>query len=337
MDFEIIHKNRQTLMGCAILWILIYHMGRIPGGYITTAVAGFGHLGVDIFLFLSSYGLCYSLSKNNSTKTFYIKRFLRIVPTWWFLLTLMFIRTYITNGPYPHTYIQVLSYYTGIGWWFRGLLDTEHLYYYEWYIPTLIAFYIVMPLLYRQKTRILFWIVLLSIIAGLGLSFLEVSRTLSYSYHRIPVFILGILYYRMEIKWLTTSKYEINKDRISRLVIISFCIGWAVCFVAAKLDTGNSNFAIAIVRCGFLLAIIGTLLLFAKIVKYAKLNKLFNFLGTITLELYILHIYGWSMDITDKFISQPFVSMIVASCACVFLAYLVNRIFKPLGRIQGVK
>lgn len=74
--------NRNFLLGVAILLVLVYHFFNWtinPFGRFNI-----GHVGVDIFLFLSGWGLSYSYTKNN-LKTFYVRRIKKIVPL--YLLT----------------------------------------------------------------------------------------------------------------------------------------------------------------------------------------------------------------------------------------------------------
>ena len=64
---EIISKNRSLLMGVAILMVIMYHAFccNLPMGPVSH-ILRYGYLGVDIFIFLSAIGLCYSFEKNNS-------------------------------------------------------------------------------------------------------------------------------------------------------------------------------------------------------------------------------------------------------------------------------
>lgn len=106
------------------------------------------NLGVDAFLFLSAFGLCFSLKKND-IKTFYFNRFKRIIPTWWAVLFALHIVGILIGSKfpvgsfvYPHTATDIFFYYTGLGFFFNTC-------YYEWYIPTLLFFYLIIPAINR--------------------------------------------------------------------------------------------------------------------------------------------------------------------------------------------
>lgn len=79
-----ISKYRTQLMGFAMLWIMIYHIG-IDVTFLNPITRS-GYLGVDIFIFLSAYGLYHGFKKYSSIKIFYKKRILRILPTYYLVL-----------------------------------------------------------------------------------------------------------------------------------------------------------------------------------------------------------------------------------------------------------
>lgn len=83
---------RSFLMGIAILMIIFCH-GYYPFsgvyGKVFDSVTSFLQSGVEVFLFLSGYGCFYSLSKTEVTAKsvfrFYSRRFIRIIPAWFFI------------------------------------------------------------------------------------------------------------------------------------------------------------------------------------------------------------------------------------------------------------
>lgn len=80
--FTDITKYRSSLMGIAMLSVFLFHS---MGDWMPTMIcniAANGAIGVDVFLFLSSIGLTYSITKNPSVTAFYKRRVLRIMPTY---------------------------------------------------------------------------------------------------------------------------------------------------------------------------------------------------------------------------------------------------------------
>lgn len=89
-----IKNNRTEIMGIAIISVLIYH--AFCWIYNPIGAFNIGYFGVDIFLFLSGFGLSFSYEKNK-IRTFYNNRFLRIMPLYVFqyALPILFV---LTNG-----------------------------------------------------------------------------------------------------------------------------------------------------------------------------------------------------------------------------------------------
>lgn len=77
-----VYRNQLFLI--AMITIYVHHYfenAAIPGATDHWNLI-FGSDGVEIFVFLSGMGLCFSLNKNYNWKLFYIKRFKRIIPTY---------------------------------------------------------------------------------------------------------------------------------------------------------------------------------------------------------------------------------------------------------------
>ena len=85
--------NREVLMGIGIIMVVLYHYNT---GLSFQKLFYPGFMGVDIFLFISGYGLCRSLN-NNDIFTFYKRRLTRIMPMF-LLLALVKCSLYVING-----------------------------------------------------------------------------------------------------------------------------------------------------------------------------------------------------------------------------------------------
>ena len=84
-----INEDRFIYYGIAILLVVLYQLHCYTKLGIVAPFSQ-GAIGVDIFLFFSGYGLCFSYEKN-SLKEFYWRRFKRIIPLFWihFFLTVI--------------------------------------------------------------------------------------------------------------------------------------------------------------------------------------------------------------------------------------------------------
>lgn len=180
-----ISTYRSELMGWAILWIMMLHFTFTqikPLGFI----AQYGFAGVDIFLFVSGFGLFYSLDKGNSILIFYRKRLIRIFPTYYIIGIFASIFLFGDN------LLTYLFRYSTIGFWTGGV-------YWEWYIPSLVVLYIMSPLLKFLIDKRFFYIigVILACIFGLAFYYIvqwqDLDRSHFFFIYRIPVYIYGMI------------------------------------------------------------------------------------------------------------------------------------------------
>ncbi len=205
-----ISKYRTAIMGVAILWIMAYHSGisfplHIPVlSPVASYVRSTGYGAVDIFMFLSGFGLYMSLSRNPDCLTFYKKRVFRILPTYlpvltvWLLLNLPAIPEDAWRHALLQNLITVLNNLTGAAFWLSKPPS------FNWYMPAMIAFYLLTPVLFslmgtrRRETGLLLFTLLLDI------SFLDDYALVAVS--RLTVFVLGMIAGRClsekrEIRW----------------------------------------------------------------------------------------------------------------------------------------
>ncbi len=143
-----ISKYRNAIMGCAILWIMSYHSGisfpiHIPflsplASYIRST--GFG--AVDIFMFLSGFGLYQTLSHNSSLTRFYKKRLLRTIPSYLPVLT-VWLFLHLPEVPEEMRLSTVINNLTGAAFWLSKPPS------FNWYMPAIIVFYLITPAFFR--------------------------------------------------------------------------------------------------------------------------------------------------------------------------------------------
>lgn len=89
MEYILSKNNRTFYMGISMLLIIGYHILLLLSDNILNktlwlpfkSIFNHGYIGVDIFFFLSAYGLCHSFEKSTIIQ-FLKKRALRILPTY---------------------------------------------------------------------------------------------------------------------------------------------------------------------------------------------------------------------------------------------------------------
>ncbi|MEC4888432.1 MAG: acyltransferase [Nitrospira sp.] len=189
-----ISRYRTEIMGMAILWVVLFH-ARIdfPSALFLPVqfVKDLGYGAVDLFFFLSGFGLFCSWSKGCTVREFYTARLMRILPTYWIAVALYYGIEWFSNGTV--SIVRVAAMATGLNFY---LYNDK----FFWFVPAIVACYLLFPFLVRwirfnTGTRHLAGNVLVALFATLLLSLAITATEFSYLLIftlRLPVFVLGI-------------------------------------------------------------------------------------------------------------------------------------------------
>lgn len=195
----IISQFRTAIMGITMLFVIMFHQGFISGA-IPTFFHTTGYLGVDAFLFISGFGIYFSLYKSKTINKagvidFYTRRILRMMPTCIIAgITLL----YLWSASIPSLYHPWSPNFCSA---FIGL-DV-------WYIRTIMIYYLIAPFLYyfiKTSKYTLLILIVLSIATPFidkacswmvwkfcgGSFFLQ--QTLGWTIARLPAFVFGMLF-----------------------------------------------------------------------------------------------------------------------------------------------
>ena len=185
-----ISAYRDELKGLAILWVVFYHaklgLTGVWGGF-----QSLGYAGVDIFFFLTGFGLYRSLEKESALKPYCLRRARRILPAYlplcavWLCLMLLALRP---------SFVPTVQTIAGnlflIGYWGNAP------YMISWYVSGLVMALALAPFAHAclskaEKPR---RAALLLVVSGAlcGLCFLFDERLIMVS--RLPVFFLGMAF-----------------------------------------------------------------------------------------------------------------------------------------------
>ena len=193
MNYSIISKYRTQIMGIAVLWIAILHATMwFPIEPINWLFKALGQNGVDIFLFLSSFGLYYSWQKDPDTKNFLKKRFLRIIPV--FIPVALF-RCYYLRYDLFQSFLTI----TALEFWINTGRSV-------WYISAIIVLYLITPIYLKKFENNERKLTMLSIVSSfiIGALFFKTGYTVFFC--RVPIFFLGFY-----IGYLAYNQKEVSK------------------------------------------------------------------------------------------------------------------------------
>lgn len=312
-------RFRKPSMGFAILWIFMLHSGR-TGNPVWDAIRSNswigGWAGVDIFFFLSAIGLCYSLNKNSNIRDFYMRRAIRILPTWLFVLFLVHFaglacNHFLPDLPFyvPDSVAKCVTWYTGIGFWISSFVFGNG-WFYEWYVPSLIVFYIVTPFLYRKSNIALTILFLFFFVIGYLLNQFNLLKEIHFFYNRIPVFILGIITYRI-IK---------ESNKLFNVYLAACLLLGITCLVINTTLLVLPKEYVALFLCPPFLIILSF------IFEFKYINDFFSFFGGISLELYLIHLYRRPHFLISFFSDNKYVTIFTALLVCTFAAVMLKHI-----------
>ena len=302
---------RSELMGVAILFVILYHLYCWVPGTPLLRIFKWGFIGVDVFMFVSAFGLCFSYERN-PLRVFYTNRAKRILP-------LLIVNSLM---------IAILKIHNGNDIWpavkFFALNSTTLNYYLPganhgaWFIPAIALLYLLFPALSKGIVISKGCGVLMASAICLLLSW-KVSPIIGWEYDclmaRVPIFLLGILAFRLVQK----------KANITGAGILSWAGIWGI-----SLSYSQSSFFVATMFCPVFM------LLTSLIFESSMCSKFFRWAGCHSLELFFGHSLGRAMvhtsfGIDDKSGFGSLVIMVLAMIiGCIINLMASKLIYKYL-------
>lgn len=331
----------QELKGLGILLVVFSHICYLlvtNSGFLypLSIIAG---VGVDLFLFMSGYGLTVGmLKKPLPVLAFYKRRLIKIFIPFWVALTFFF----VADASWLHIYYPFSYIVESMLGWFptaRGYEDVNSPF---WYITWTIMFYALFPLFFSAARPWLTAIILAIIATVLGMwNPFDLQDNWLHRLHTVA-FSLGIVFAWLlietkekENKLVTYLKYFRNESTgMMRKVIIGFMLLF-VGYTATHGTASDWPILTAFLEHGYFVEqIAAVLMMLAFIIAFSfkRLDsKFLSIFGVYSYEIYLLH---WPlMSRYDIFFGVMPAWMAVLSwlLAFVVLSWLLQKITAPLG------
>jgi peptidoglycan/LPS O-acetylase OafA/YrhL len=320
-----------ALRGIAAMSVVFFHLG-IKYQSESHEFFNFGVTGVDLFFIISGFVILMTLERTKSWKDFIISRVSRLYPAYWVCVSLTALLILIRGKLIPEFIHDNLlrEYLFNLTMFQRwvGVKDLEGPY---WTLIVELIFYAVMLAIFmlRQLKHIeligaaaLIPSVAIQIIGKYNPNMLSFEDTIYQLFRFYPLFLAGIIFYKMKVDRITLSRY----------VTIFACLTTQYVLVS-----GNRSIYISPQHYGLMLAIYGLLfILFVNNSLKFLVNKVTVFLGEISYSLYLVHwflSYGIIIPGLMKYAHVNFwiASFGVALPICMIVAVLINRqVEKPL-------
>lgn len=269
-------------MGIAILWVMFFHSKLDVSFFpLLELIKGCGNAGVDIFMFVSGFGIYYSLNKNTSLKVYYKNRLLRILP--YYLPIVLLFSLYLYSKGIWGMDIVIKNLLTISYWTWTGLNQM-----FDWYVPAILVVYMVAPLFYKffKKNKTIACLTVIVIFYVLSFFLLDSKYVyLLFIVMRVPVFIAGF--------WVADYNKNHKDAKLGTkgiiASIIAFIIGFGSLYYVYSFYPGNVStnyvmYGIAI----FIFPLCMFYCYFFSLFPNFKFPFL-NLCGTYSLTLYIFH------------------------------------------------
>lgn len=284
-----VSRFRGEIMGVAILIVVLFHVS-LSRHSMFFGLRRMGNVGVDIFFLVSGLGLWFSWTKLMASKafgtalsTFYKRRLLRIYPVWLLVAGFFYIQDYLG----PHKYSTSLVDLCGdilINWdfWLHDELTF-------WYVPAIMMMYLFAPFYMEliRKHPVYRWIPAVMMVWCVAVQWVapihQAVGHIEIFWSRVPIFLIGI-----NIGECIRRKDTMEGSAIW-LLLVTFALSLGTCIYLEQVLHGK--FPLFIERMVYIpMTITGVMLLamlFSKMPKW--INRIFSFVGGISLEIYLVH------------------------------------------------
>lgn len=277
------------LKGLAILAIILAHVGfSLAADYhFLLPISTWAGVGVDLFLFLSAYGLTLSaIKKDLSIFKFYLRRLSKVlIPVWIVLVLLLIFDKVFLNITYPFQ-LTVQNFFG----WFPEADILHNLNSPLWFITPLLFYYLFFPIIFVRKipeiTAVLFYLIVVYILK-MDLPVADRVREL-WTLHYLA-FPLGILFGSLFWRWQNQQSFSQVRDVTKKyydigilryLLLLALVVAWIYLFI------NNSGTTLMQTQLISLLSLLVTVFIF--IIKPIK-SQFLLWLGVYSFEIYLLH------------------------------------------------
>lgn len=279
-------RNRNAVYGICAIWIVLFHTFRkigMPYIPVVTNFVSLGNMAVDIFLFLSGISLSFSAAKHdfekNGWKEYYRRRFNRVVIPYLIVAVPYYLWNCIaeqTGGIIRRAAIFAANL-TSASFWLKGMQTT-------WYVYAIVVFYLLFPGIYRfaksQKSTAKAALLILMVLFAIATYYIPLLDNSMIVWARLPVFTLGVMIGTSERK-----EYPLAGKMAATLgCLFLIAAGWFISsceiFELYKLPQ--------VYRLLLYMPMTYLIVKFQSEIRWE--NKLWSWIGSMSLEIYLLHI-----------------------------------------------
>ncbi len=282
IELENISRYRGELMGAAMLFIMLFHVG-LPQSDSFFGLRRMGNIGVDMFLFLSGIGLWFAWLKRPEVRHFFARRYLRVYPAWLIAASLYYIPRF-HGGDFAAWLDLFGDIILNWDFWLNDELTF-------WYIPATMLLYCSAPA-YMELIRrhpvyrwlpvvMILWCILVQYVTPIH----QAVGHIEIFWSRVPIFFIGI-----NMGEMVRRKRRIDGTGIW-MVVIMFVMTLLACIFLEQ--NRHGRFPLYVERMLYIPLTITTILLLNRVFRRTPkwFNRTFKFVGALSLECYLIHIH----------------------------------------------
>ena len=301
--------NRSFLMGCAMIGIILFHA---PHNYLGVAsglfFSIFGRWGVEIFLFLSGFGVYHSLVRNRDVKSFYKRRIIRIFPA-------ALVAGWMTFLVTPDNLLAILG------------LNL-------WYIQTILIFYLFSPLFMRvMNTRNPLLFILLICLACHAFVFacyeiisphipFITHSSITWTLVRLPAYLMGMYVASLGLNDTTENKKTLKSllttGILSLIVAVFLRLGYDF-----SLYTNTCLLRSIYLFLGLSMPLVCSTLYTIKSILPSCFHIPATWMGVLSLEIYVIHELLYCF-LTQELSIHPRITITLAILISFIFAYFFH-------------
>ena len=310
-------------MGISMVSIMLYHQNWITNGIFFEWVRMLGYIGVEVFLFISGFGIAHSLAKN-SLGQYYKNRVIRLIPACILFGLCKIALSYIPTMPPMQDF-------------FLDLFSLSH-----WYIYAIVIYYLLAPVIYKiidKRGGIAFLAIIIATYITICFWQYEADAPYLIKYgrwvvKRFPVFVFGMF---IAIRPLRFGIYKVvllgvlatlanvgvfhytilaNSDPTSH----DFFTKLAILLPDRSVIPDNGRFILDMFN---VLLLIPLFALIAFLMNKSHILFIINRIGKYSLEIYLCHQYIFTV-ISEHFAMPPMAALAVGMCLSFAMAYLIG-------------
>lgn len=324
MTWSCLSRHRGELMGLAMIFIVLFH-APLSQSDAFFGLRRCGNVGVDMFLLLSGMGLWFAWSKQPPLMQFYRRRLVRLLPAWLLVACLYYVPRFLESPfTWPRLFRLIGQVSVNIGFWQSGELTF-------WYIPAILALYLVSPFYMRliEKHEEWRWLPVLMMVWCAAVEWVvplhKAVWHLEILWSRVPIFFVGINLgaWVKEGRTLTASGRQ--------LAWLTLVLTAALCICLEQ--TRHGRFPLFAERMVYIPMTVALCLVLCQLLERSPgwLVRAFSFIGGVSLETYLLHSQFVLVPLTRHHLGY-WPTFLLTMAATLPLAWLLSKTIEKIRK-----